>query len=319
MSSLRARVLLSVLTLAAAGLLALATVTYTEQRSFLQGRLNQEVEGAEPAVSHRLDELEDEEGAGANRLQGHAQAGQPRGFGPTNGNPNLSLPPGTYGQRREASGKVLHHTFITFGQTAPAAPKLPAQVPLNKLFTVDSVGSSGLEYRVYAHRDPEDSGITVVAVPLREVDDTLSHLLLVEALVIVAVLLALAVSASFVVRLGLRPLDRMEVTAGEIAGGDELSKRVSPSRPTSVRGSGSRSTRCSTASSRRSPHAKPARSDCASSSRTPRTSCARRWPRFAATPSCFAWAQPLTPAIPRPRCGASRKSRGAWACSSRTC
>jgi two-component system OmpR family sensor kinase len=226
MSSLRARVLLSVLTLAAAGLLALATVTYTEQRSFLQGRLNQEVEGAEPAVSHRLDEEEDQEGNspfGQAGLAGHA--------GPTNGNPNLSLPPGTYGQRREASGKVLHHTFLTYGQTAPAAPKLPSQVPLDKLFTVGSVGSSGLKYRVYARRDPEDSGITVVAVPLREVDDTLSHLLLVEALVIVAVLLALAVSASFVVRLGLRPLDRMEVTAGEIAGGDELSKRVSPAEP----------------------------------------------------------------------------------------
>ncbi len=62
---------------------------------------------------------------------------------------------------------------------------------------------------------------------LREVDETLSHLLLVEALVIVGVLIALAITASFVVRLGLRPLDRMEVTAGAIAGG-ELSRRVSP-------------------------------------------------------------------------------------------
>ena len=44
---------------------------------------------------------------------------------------------------------------------------------------------------------------------------------------IAGVLLALGVSAFFVVRLGLRPLDRMEVTAGAIAGG-ELSRRVSP-------------------------------------------------------------------------------------------
>ena len=40
-------------------------------------------------------------------------------------------------------------------------------------------------------------------------------------------LVALGLTASFVVRLGLRPLDRMEVTAGEIAAG-ELSRRVSP-------------------------------------------------------------------------------------------
>ena len=58
-------------------------------------------------------------------------------------------------------------------------------------------------------------------------DQTLHRLLLVEALVIVGVLLALGVTAFFVVRLGLRPLSRMEVTAGEIAAG-ELSRRVSP-------------------------------------------------------------------------------------------
>jgi two-component system OmpR family sensor kinase len=101
---------------------------------------------------------------------------------------------------------------------------------LNKFFTVGSVGSSGLRYRAYARRDPEDSGVTIAAVPLREVDQTLSRLLLVEALVIAGVLVALGVSAFFVVRLGLRPLTRMEVTAGEIAAG-QLSRRVSPATP----------------------------------------------------------------------------------------
>jgi two-component system OmpR family sensor kinase len=80
---------------------------------------------------------------------------------------------------------------------------------------------------VYATRDPEDSGITIVAVPLTEVKQTLDRLLLVEGLVILGVLAALGLSAFFVVRLGLRPLDRMEVTAGEIAAG-KLSRRVSP-------------------------------------------------------------------------------------------
>jgi two-component system OmpR family sensor kinase len=80
---------------------------------------------------------------------------------------------------------------------------------------------------VFAKQDPEDTGITVAAVPLREVDQTLSRLLLVEGLVIGGVLLALGLSAFFVVRLGLRPLDRIEVTAGEIAAG-QLSRRVSP-------------------------------------------------------------------------------------------
>jgi two-component system OmpR family sensor kinase len=125
---------------------------------------------------------------------------------------------------------VLGHVLITYGQTAPAAPRIPAQIPLGRPFTVGSVGKSGLRYRAYASRDPEDSGITVVAAPLREVDQTLSRLRLVEALVIAGVLIALGVSAFFVVRLGLRPLDRMEVTAGEIAAG-QLSRRVSPTNP----------------------------------------------------------------------------------------
>src|SRR5439155_21336620 len=98
------------------------------------------------------------------------------------------------------------------------------------LFTVAAVGSSGLRYRFYTDHGPDDTGITRVAVPQREVYQTLSRLLLVEALMIAGVLAALGLTAFFVVRLGLRPLDRMEVTAGQIAAG-ELSHRVSPASP----------------------------------------------------------------------------------------
>jgi two-component system OmpR family sensor kinase len=214
MGTLRERIIASVLVLAAAGLVALALVTYTEQRSFLLGRVNEQARGAAPALSHALDQNGNEAGSDARP-------------GPTNGPPNLDLPPGTYGQSRDTSGKVLDHVFISYGQANPPAPVLPAHVPLNRLITVGSVGSSGLQYRVFASLDSDDGSITVVAVPLREVDQTLSHLLLVEALVIAGVLVALAITASFIVRLGLRPLDRMEATAGAIAAG-ELSRRVSP-------------------------------------------------------------------------------------------
>jgi two-component system, OmpR family, sensor kinase len=74
---------------------------------------------------------------------------------------------------------------------------------------------------------PSFGGTTIVAVPMREIDQTLNRLLLVEALVIGGVLLTLAALAFFVVRLGLRPLERMGETAGAIAAGD-LSRRVSP-------------------------------------------------------------------------------------------
>ncbi len=274
MASLRTRVLVSVLVLAAAGMIVVAAVTYAEQRSFLEGRVDTELRAAGPAMSDALDDAgygpaaeapppavaaggqqqnsskprggyaageHGAAGATGEGLSGDMPAGGHEGTGddgtsngrgqphpgPPGTGPNLNLPPGTYGQRRSASGKPLGHLFITYGQTAPAAPKLPAHVPIDRLFTVSSSGSSGLRYRAYATRDPLDAEITVVAVPLSDIDQTLSRLLLVEVLVVAGVLLALGVAAFFVVRVGLRPLDRMAATAGAIAAGD-LSRRVEP-------------------------------------------------------------------------------------------
>jgi two-component system OmpR family sensor kinase len=62
---------------------------------------------------------------------------------------------------------------------------------------------------------------------MHDVNETLHRLLRDEAVVIGGVLLALAAAALFVVRLGLRPLDRMATTAGEIAAG-RLSRRITP-------------------------------------------------------------------------------------------
>jgi two-component system OmpR family sensor kinase len=228
MRSLRARLLASVLLLSAAGLLALAAVTYTEQRSFLEDRLNQQVRQAGPGVSQALDNQNFKAPAGtrcaAAAAAHHDTHGRPGdGQGP-------NLPPGTFGQRRDPCGHVLGKVLISYTQTAIAEPLLPAALKVGALSTVGSTGSSGLRYRVYATRDFDDANTTVVALPLTDVKQTLSRLLIVEALVIAGVLVALALISLLVVRLGLRPLSRMEVTAGEIAGG-ELSHRVTPATP----------------------------------------------------------------------------------------
>jgi two-component system, OmpR family, sensor kinase len=233
MSSLRSRVLASVLLLAAAGMIALAAVTYAEQRSFLESRADQQAQSAVDGLSQLLDQagLRPAGFPPAGPQAGHGGFAGPGGGPGGHGGP-VSLPPGTYGQRREASGHVLGSRQFSYSpnETALSPPKLPAHVPLNTLLTVGSRSSGGPQYRVYARRDPEDSGITVAAVPLTEVDSTLNRLLLVEGLVVAAVLLALGLSAWFVVRLGLRPLSRIEVTAGQIAAGD-LSRRVGPATP----------------------------------------------------------------------------------------
>ncbi len=228
MSSLRTRLLAGVLVLAAAGLVLVGVVTYAEQRSFLQGRVDHEARSAVDALSQALDRAGFRP-APEPALAPGAEDGGPRPGRGAPGAPAVNLPPGTYGQRRDSSGGVLGHVLIKYSptETTPAAPAIPATVPLERLFTVGSQGSSGLQYRVYARRDPEDPGVTVAAVPLREVQATLDRLLLVEALVIAGVLLALGLMAFYVIRLGLRPLDRIERTADEIAAG-KLSRRVSP-------------------------------------------------------------------------------------------
>lgn len=240
-ASLRIRLLLSVLALSAAGLLAVGALTWAEQRSFLEGRINEQAKAAVPAISHALDaagETPDASSAEDSPAQSAGgSAPSTGGSAPSTGGgssgatrPQPELPPGTYGQRRTASGTVLGEIFITYGQQSSAVPKLPAQMPLKKLINVDSKGRSDVHYRAYAARDQGDGGVTIAAVPLTDVEQTLSRLLLVEGLVIAGVLIALAITAYFLVRLGLRPLDRIEATAGKIAAGD-LSRRVSPATP----------------------------------------------------------------------------------------
>jgi two-component system OmpR family sensor kinase len=229
--SLRARLLAGLLVLAAAGLVTLAAVTYAEQRSFLYQRVEQQVRAEQFPISNALDQagsnVQGYQGRGQARPQGHGGPSGPGGDSGPKPDPR-NFAGYAYGVRRDASGKqVGKSVHIPSDQTALATPKLPAKLALNKPITVGSVGGSGLKYRVISFSTVDQPGSTIVAVPLRETSETLQRLLEVEALVIGGVLLALAALAWWVVRLGLRPLDRMGVTADAIAAGD-LSRRVSP-------------------------------------------------------------------------------------------
>ncbi|NNJ63678.1 MAG: HAMP domain-containing histidine kinase [Dactylosporangium sp.] len=89
--------------------------------------------------------------------------------------------------------------------------------------TID--GSNGTSWRVRVTRLPDDLGYGVSAVSLAEVDHTSETLLLINIAVTGVVLLMLGAAAAGVVRIGLRPLTRMQTTAETIAAGD-LSPRV---------------------------------------------------------------------------------------------
>ena len=159
--SLRTRLVLGVLALAAVALAAADIATYTSLRSFLFQRTDSTLE----ADHHVADSL----------LGG-------RGRGPGGG--NLGPVPGLYVQIRTLSGAVVSDSGVSHvpGTKAPPAPKLPATVKLEppspgepdavRYFTVPAK-SGGDRYRVRASIDPGSSSLLMVALSLHDVDSTL--------------------------------------------------------------------------------------------------------------------------------------------------
>jgi two-component system, OmpR family, sensor kinase len=220
--SLRARLLIGLVVLAAIGLGVTAVVTYEEQRSFLLTRVGQQVGDSRIPVSVALDLIH--------------PAGSTSSHPPATGRghlPSTFQTSGTYGIVLDQHGSVLERVPFTYGEAAPSPPELPHAFPVSqfrsqrlKLFTVNSAAGSSLRYRAAAFAI-SGGRVLVVAVPLREVDQTLERLVVVEGLVGAGVILALIVLGWIVIRVGLRPLARMGRVAGEIAHGN-LSSRVSP-------------------------------------------------------------------------------------------
>ncbi len=227
--SLRTRLLLGMVVLVAAGLSVAAVTTYEEQRTFLFDRVDQQVQsGLVPlAFELHLTGTGPARSTGTRRFPFTTTTGRrPPGVGPA------SLPPGTFGELLSPSGKVLRSRTFTFGGAAPARPKLPAHFSVSragsppKLFTLNSSGG-GPRYRAMALA-ADNGDIVVAAVSLRETDDTLHRLIVVQGLVGSGVIVTLVLLGWLVIRIGLRPLERIGRVASEIAAGD-LSRRVSPS------------------------------------------------------------------------------------------
>ncbi|MGH3719717.1 MAG: sensor histidine kinase [Pseudonocardiaceae bacterium] len=107
-------------------------------------------------------------------------------------------------------------------------PATVQQHAVSNPFTVpDQAGGS--HWRVRAVQLP-DHRIATVALSLGSVDETLRSLLIIEGIVGGGVLTLIGIVVTVVVRLGLRPLTRIEDTAEAIAGGD-VDRRVPDSDP----------------------------------------------------------------------------------------
>lgn len=234
--TLRLRLVLTLVLLAAGGLLVLGGVTYATQRSFQERRVDDQTRAAEPALGRQLDRAGAVEHSGGHvPVTPIGSLGLRFGRGPgPRGGPDPSranLPSGTYGERRDGAGARLGAAVvISYGEPTLPAPDIPGDIRAGDLVTVGADGESGLQYRVRASPTPGGTGLTLVAIPLDAVDEALDRLVLVLAVVIAAVLVLLGGLAWLLVGSGLRPLQRMGDTAGAIVAGD-LARRVQDDDP----------------------------------------------------------------------------------------
>jgi two-component system OmpR family sensor kinase len=214
--SLRARLLVAMVVLAAAGLLTADLATFRFLRSTLMDRVDQQLVAATRESVRYF----------------NAPFGEP-----PSGEGDALFPAGTYAAVLDASGTVVDEHVYGFSQDVTAVPELPEGLPgsiaggatiPSRTFTATAAdGRTRYRARAFAL---DGGGTLVVAIPLTDVAETLRRLLRIEVVVTVAVLAALGAVAWWLVRLGLRPLERMGETAGAIAAGD-LSRRVEPADP----------------------------------------------------------------------------------------
>ena len=128
MSSLRARLLAAVLAITAVGLLALAAITYYEQRNFQYDRIDRPPARARARWPARSPSRASGEHDIPDR-DGDHDGGPPRG-----GGPGVGLPAGTYGELR--TNGVRHPILFDYGQNISASPKIPAEVEVGKPKTI---------------------------------------------------------------------------------------------------------------------------------------------------------------------------------------
>jgi two-component system OmpR family sensor kinase len=212
--SLSGRLLIGVVSLVVLGLLISDVATYAALRSSLLSRIDQQLTARSTRDTARF-----------------VLGGRPAA-------PSVDFPSGTVTELVGPDGTVVSGPYsLHFGTTASTAtPVLPKTLPSAGIdnpsppFTV--AGTNGVsEFRVTDW--PEDSfgdNFVVFAIPLTGLQSTLSQLLELEALTGLGVVLATAVLAFLIIRIGLRPLQRMGAVAQDIAAGD-LTRRVEPATP----------------------------------------------------------------------------------------
>ncbi len=237
--SLRARLLLALGVVALLALLAADVATYSSLRSFLLGRIDQELQSAHQPIEGLLTGNGPPGGPG-----GPGGAASNGGGGTEGGGTEATCPvaarlgnvaPGMFLLVSQADGTVLvRQPYCRPGQSEQE-PRLPAKITgfsttanpggeRTKYFNAKSEAAGGPSFRVRASQ-LTNGEILVLALPLSDATSTLDRLLWIELAVTGGALVLAGAVGWWLVRIGLRPLAAIERTAVTVAGGD-LGHRV---------------------------------------------------------------------------------------------
>ena len=216
--SLSGRLVIGVIALVALGLVVFGAATDALLQSSLLGRIDAQLSSGHDAAVIGL-------------------GGAP---GPDDRGPSSPFPTGTVVELVSPTGQLLappRYSVPLGATTTPTwTPVLPKQLPsagMDHPVTPYTVrGTGGVEeFRITDW--PENfyhGNYVVLAIPLTDVDTTLHQLLVLELELGAGMIALTALLAWLIIRVGLRPLERMGGVAQQIAAGD-LSRRVEPATP----------------------------------------------------------------------------------------
>ncbi len=233
--SLRVRLTLALTALATVGLVIFGWSTYS---LYARSRYEQVDDQLRSSVTPVTLTMFSQLGGEANGfdLDGDGRTGGQPGSGlpgqepgdPNRPQPQVVAPTGTYGELQDTDGDVVASVQLSDDYAQPDIPDdLPLPQGRSRIFEVGSV-EGGTRWRVFAGPVDGRSGfVTVVAVPLDEVDQSLHQLILIETVAGATLLALLAGGSWLILRRGLHPLERMATTARSIRAG-ELHQRVEP-------------------------------------------------------------------------------------------
>jgi two-component system OmpR family sensor kinase len=221
--TLRLKIVLALVALVAVGLVCFGVVTYALYARAQYDRLDDQLRNAIPLVSGQLYE---QAGLEQGPMTGQPPPNEHPGRG---GGPPVVVPPSAYGELRSAAGEVVTSVALSGSTDRPKlATDLTPPATGTELITTGSVEGGGQWRAAVTASTRGDGFVSVVAVPMTDVTDSLHRLVLIEVTASGILLALLALGSWIIVRRGLQPLEHMATSARSISGGS-LSERVAPS------------------------------------------------------------------------------------------